>query len=217
MSILDHFRDKQKEAPFLIFLSFLISFAVGRGWRFFEIGGPPLRTPTYTLHHLYYGVALLIIAGWIAIIYKDRNLTRINSLIYGAGLGLFFDQIGYMLTHFENYWDEITYTVVIGIGLILLNIIYFPDFWKSVGSELKSVAEEKNLRYGPLNLIGLVNLLNKAEEKTSKTGKITNIFISIVLIVAGIMILEYPRFVSYWVAGAFVLTGFSYIINAVKT
>ncbi len=46
--------------------------------------------------------------------------------------------------------------------------------------------------------------------------KITTIFIGIVLIVAGIMILEYPRFVYYWVAGAFVLTGISYILRAVR-
>ncbi len=217
MSLLEHFKDKQKEAPFLIFISFLISFAVGRGWRFFEVGGPPLRTEIYTLHHLYYGVALLIIAGWIAINYKDRDLTKVNSLIYGAGLGLFFDQIGYMLTHFANYWDEITYTIVIGIGLVLLNVIYFSDFWKSTGSELRQFAKEKNLKYGPLSLMGLVNVLDKAEEKVSKTGRITNFFVGVVLIVSGIMILEYPRFVYYWIAGAFILTGFSYIIEAIRS
>lgn len=216
MSITNHFNERRDEAPFLIFIAFLISFSIGRGWRFFAIEGPPLRTATYTLHHLYYGVALLMVAGWIAINYRDRDLTRITALIYGAGLGLFFDEIGYVLTHFENYWDEITYTVVIGISLILLNIIYFSDFWKSVSSDLQSFAKEKNLTKGPLNLMGLINVFNKAEEKMPETRKITNVFTGIVFVAAGIMILEYPDFVYYWIAGAFFLTGISYIVRALK-
>lgn len=217
MGILDHFKSRRKEAPFLIFVSFLVSFLIARIYvYFFEYRGS-LTFWGYTSHHLYYGIILLIIAGWIAINYQDRDLSRINALIYGVGLGIFFDEIGLILSQFEDYWSGITYSVVVIISLVLLNIIYFSDFWSSVGSELQEFADERGLKYGPLNLMGLVSIMDRLENKMPSMGKITTVFTGVVLIFAGIMILEYPAFVRYWVAGAFVLTGISYIVNAIRS
>lgn len=216
MPLKELFKGKRDEAPFLIFIAFLVSFTIARLYEIFRVSGPSLNFGRYTLHHLYYGIALLIIAGWIAINYKHKNLFHITALLYGAGLGIFFDEIGLILTHFGNYWDGITYTVVMTASLVLLNIIFFSDFWNSVGGNILSYVREKRLKYGPLNLMGLLDILNEAEEKMPKTRKLTSAFTGVVLVVAGIMILEFPDLIRYWVAAAFFLSGFAYFMRTIK-
>lgn len=212
----DIFRKRRDEAPFLILLAFLISFAFARLWVLLQVGDPVPGTERYIIHHLYYGVALLIVAGWLAINYRDERIFHVTALIYGAGLGIFFDEIGLLLTHFGNYWDVITYTFVVIIILILLNIIFFKDFWRAVSSDVKSYAEEKKLKYGPLNLMGAISFLERVDKKMPRTGKITRVFTGVVLMAAGIMVLEYPSLIKYWVAAAFFLSGAAYVIGSLK-
>lgn len=216
MSIKDAFKKRQNEIPFLIFIAFLISFTIARMYVLLDLGGPAPGTKTYQLHHLYYGIALLIIAGWIAINYRDKSLLRITALIYGSGIGIFFDEIGLILTHFRNYYDGITYTVVIIVSLIFLNIVFFKEFWESVRTELQTFAEKKKLKYGPLNLMGLINIVDRADEKMVSTSKLGSIFTGIVLIASGFLILEYPEFIKYWIAGAFFLSGLGQLIRTIK-
>ncbi|OUJ19013.1 putative membrane protein [Methanonatronarchaeum thermophilum] len=205
------------EAPFLIFLSFLISFIVARAYVFFlgdiATGRDVFPFEYYMVHHFYYGVILMIIAGWIAIIYKDRDIHRIAALLYGAGLGIFFDELGLLLTHFEDYWDPITYTAVVIIALILLNIIFFKRFWRSFGTELRNLVVDKKLHYGPFNLVGVVDVMDETQNKIPKTNRIVNIFMGIVLFAAGTLVIIYPALLYYWVAAAFFLTGLSYLIK----
>lgn len=223
MKIREIFEEKKQQAPFLIFLAFLIFFTIARMYRLLQIQGPPL-TPGggagkggYTLHHLYYGVALLIISGWISINYKEPKLYPITAILYGAGLGLFFDEIGYMLTHFKNYWDGITYTIVLTIILILFNIIFFKEFWDSVGDNLHKYAKKNKLEKGPLSLIGVANTFEVVNKILPTTRQITAGFTGLILIGAGVLILEYPDLITYWVAAAFILSGAAYIIRAYKS
>lgn len=216
MSIKDAFKRRQNEIPFLIFIAFLISFTIARMYVLLDLGGPAPGTKTYQLHHLYYGIALLIIAGWIAINYRDKSLLRITALIYGSGLGIFFDEIGLILTQFRNYYDGITYTVVIIVSLIFLNIVFFKEFWNSVRTEIQTFAEKKKLKYGPLNLMGLINIVDRADEKMVSTSKLGSIFTGIVLIASGFLILKYPEVIEYWIAGAFFLSGLGQLIRAIK-
>lgn len=215
MKLLDRFKDRREETPFLIFLSFAVSFAVTRVYA--TVYEPVLDIGDYTFYHLYLGVALIIVAGWLAINYKDRDLTRVNALIFGVGLGVFFDQIGFMLTHFEDYWAGVTYSVVILVSLVLLNVVYFSDFWRAVGSGFYSYAEKKNLRYGPLNLMGLVSILGRVEKNMPKTNDLVAGFIGVVLMIAGFLSLEWPDLIRYWISGAFFLSGIAYILRAIRS
>lgn len=170
----------------------------------------------YTSHHLFYGIALLIIAGWLAINIRKEDIIRETALIYGAGLGIFFDEVGLLLTQFKDYWHGITYTYLVTVSLVLLNVIYFRDFWESISSEIYSFVRDKRIKFGPLNLLGLIDIIDRTDEKIPKTRSIISIFAGTILIVVGIMILEYPRFLNYWVGGAFFLTGFSYLVRVIK-
>jgi len=216
----DSLRKKSKEAPFLVFISFLVSFAVTRIYVYFlgNIGAAADIFPLedYVLHHYIYGIVLLIAAGWVSIIYKDKNLHRMSALLYGTGLGIFFDEIGLLLTEFADYWAGITYSFVVVFSLILLNLIFFEDFWKEVGSGIGKFAKRHNLDHGPLALMGAVDLLNEVEEKMPETGRITAAFTGFILLVMGLLVILYPGLIRYWVGGAFALSGIAQIIQAVR-
>ncbi len=220
MPIKNFLKKKNKEMPFLIFISFLISFLIARLYVFFLVPGWTGRDlfpfETYMIHHFYYGLALIIIAGWISIVHKNRKLERISAILYGAGLGIFFDEIGLLLTHFADYWAGITYTIVMIIALLMLNFIFFADFWKEVSSEIKKFAKKHNLDHGPWNLLGMINVLNEVENKMSKTKKITAAFIGLILVSTGILVIMYPALIQYWVGGAFILSGLGHMIQSIK-
>ncbi len=220
MSIKEIFREKWNETPFLILISFLLSFSIARLYVFIlgEMGAASRIFPLerYILHHLYYGVALLIVAGWISINYKNKNLHRTAAVLYGAGLGIFFDELGLILTEFGSYWDSITYTISVVAILILLNIVFFSDFWKEVSSDLYAFVESGNLQRGPWSALNILKVADRTSEKIEKTKSITTAFAGVILIVSGFLILRYPQLIYYWVAAAFILSGIAYILQAMK-
>lgn len=219
MKLISNLNDKYKQAPFLIFISFLISFVIARIYVILlgdiATGRDVFPFERYMIHHLYYGIALLIISGWMAIIYKDRDIHKISAVLYGAGLGIFFDEIGLMLTHFEDYWDPITYTVVILISLIFLNIIFFKSFWKSFSEESKQFIREKDIGKGPFDVMEVLNFMDNVENKIPRTNRLANIFLGIVLFASGILVIKYPQLISYWVAAAFFLSSISYVVKGI--
>ncbi|OKY77747.1 MAG: hypothetical protein BTN85_0216 [Candidatus Methanohalarchaeum thermophilum] len=212
--------NNKKEYSFLIFISFLVSFTLARVYVFFfsswGTGRDFFPLENYFIHHLYYGIGFLIVSGWLAINYEEKRIKRFSSIVYGLGLGLFLDEIGLMLTHFENYWDSITYTFFSLTGLIFLNLIFFEDFWNEVGADLKKYLEEKKIYYGPFNLMKIVDILEVVNEKMPKSSKLADIFLGVILFVSGILVLKYPSLIYYWVAGAFFLSAISYFVKAVK-
>jgi len=157
-----------------------------------------------------------MIAGWISIVHRDKVMCRVSATLYGLGLGIFFDEIGLLLTHFTDYWAGITYTFVIIISLIMLNFIFFSDFWKEVGTGLSRYAKKNKFDRGPWNLLGVVNIIDEVENKMIKTNKMAMGFIGMVFLVTGILIILYPRLIQYWVGGAIILSGVEHIIHSVK-
>jgi len=77
------------------------------------------------IHHFWFGLAMLVIGGWLGISYRSERIDRLAAIIFGAGGGLIGDEAGLLLT-FGNYWTGITYTFAIlfltfASMLILLN------------------------------------------------------------------------------------------------
>ena len=84
----------------------------------------------YHIHHFYFGILLMGIAGWLAIA-GSANLSREKlALTYGAGLGLLMDEIGLLLT-WGNYASTISYLLGVFLLGIILSLIYFPRFWRT--------------------------------------------------------------------------------------
>jgi hypothetical protein len=120
-------KEKIRQKPnlsILAMVSFIVSFTVARTFTTLH-PNTVLFSGDYHIHHFWYGLAMLAIGGWIGISVEDERLNRVAAILFGAGGGLIGDEIGLLLT-FDNYWSEITYTVVIvfltfASMLILLN------------------------------------------------------------------------------------------------
>jgi hypothetical protein len=54
--------------------------------------------PGVRTHHYVYGIFLLAIAGYLALLFKDARATPWIAIVYGAGLGLTFDEFGFWIT-----------------------------------------------------------------------------------------------------------------------
>ena len=83
------------------------------------------------IHHFYFGVLLIVFAGWSAIVGSPKIQREKLAIIFGAGLGLFMDEIGLLLT-WGNYASRLSYLLGVFLLAILLNVIYFPGFWGKI-------------------------------------------------------------------------------------
>jgi hypothetical protein len=54
--------------------------------------------PGMHIHHYVYGIFILTIAGYLAIIFKGDRATSWIALLYGLGIGLTFDEFGMWLS-----------------------------------------------------------------------------------------------------------------------
>jgi hypothetical protein len=71
------------------------------------------------IHHFWYGIGLISIAGWIAIAWRNERLSRLCALLYGVGAGFVGDEVGLLLT-FGDYGSEITYQFFIAAMSIII-------------------------------------------------------------------------------------------------
>jgi hypothetical protein len=58
-------------------------------------------------HHFWYGLALVIVAGWIGIALSNVLLGRYLAIIFGLETGLIGDEVGLLLT-FGDYTSNLT-------------------------------------------------------------------------------------------------------------
>lgn len=85
----------------------------------------------YHIHHFYFGILLMGMAGWISIVGTPKISKEKLALIFGTGLGLLMDEIGLLLT-WGNYASSLSYLLGAFLLGVFLNVIYFPQFWAKV-------------------------------------------------------------------------------------
>ncbi len=120
---------RKKLTPFIIAVSFIISFTVAR---LTIIYGPQwlrLFISQYHIHHFYYGFLLMAISNWIALTTDRRHMFNIAAALFGVGLGLFLDEFGLLLTCTTpalscDYFAQNTYDAVIFVLGIFFAILY---------------------------------------------------------------------------------------------
>ena len=140
---------RMEDIPFIIFTSFLTSFAIARTYVYLthqDILSSPIFIESIKIrgihaHHLNIGIVLLAICGFVALYDMRQRVHRITAIVYGIGLGLTFDEFALWLFLEDKYWSRISYDAIIIISLIFLNIIYFPSFWKRRGRNIKQILQ----------------------------------------------------------------------------
>ncbi len=127
---------RKKTAPFIILVTFVISFAIAR---ITVLTFPDLAVVVrqYHIHHFYYGIALISAAAWIALVSNKPRLITLAAVFFGAGLGLVADEIGLLLTCNSeglncDYYARGSFDLAVLLGLSFFAFIYFPPFWRKV-------------------------------------------------------------------------------------
>src|SRR6267143_2213067 len=98
------------------------------GARLFSLVLPRVHwepVPGMHIHHYVYGIFILTIAGYLALIFKGERATAWIALLYGLGGGLTFDEFGMWLNPvFQGgvRWNTSGLEIVI-IGLALLGLV----------------------------------------------------------------------------------------------
>ena len=76
------------------------------------------------LHHFWYGIALISVAGWMGIAWRNERLYRLYAVLYGLGAGFVGDEVGLLLT-FGNYQSELTYVFFIAaISFVIIATLF---------------------------------------------------------------------------------------------
>lgn len=86
-------------------------------------------------HHFWYGLALMSVAGWMGIAWRNERLYRIYALIYGLGAGFVGDEIGLLLT-LGNYQSELTYQFFIAAISFIIIATLFLRYRSQLQTEL---------------------------------------------------------------------------------
>ena len=119
---------------FIMLSSFLASFAVARVFTAF-FPSTTLVIQEIHVHHFWYGLALIVIGGWLGINYRDDYIERLAAIIFGIGGGLVGDEIGLLLT-FGDYYSELTYTFLIALLTFSIMATLFKRHGKTIITEL---------------------------------------------------------------------------------
>jgi hypothetical protein len=64
-------------------------------------------------HHFWFGLAMVVTAGWLGIASYHPALRRLYAVVFGFGGGLIGDEVGLLLT-FGNYESQLTYVFFVG-------------------------------------------------------------------------------------------------------
>jgi len=92
---------------FLALLSFVGAFLAAR---IFATLNPTtiVETGGIHLHHFWYGLAMIVVAGWLGIVHNRPALRRFYAILFGLGGGIVGDEVGLLLT-LGNYHSDLTY------------------------------------------------------------------------------------------------------------
>lgn len=134
---------------FLAFAAFMAAFF---GARVFTTAYPStvIVNGGIHFHHFWYGLGMVVAAGWLGIASFHPSLNRLYATVFGLGGGLIADEVGLLLT-FGNYHSELTYVFFV---IFVFAIVCLALLWR-FGNELKADLEEVERGEGLAHL-GLV-------------------------------------------------------------
>jgi hypothetical protein len=104
---------------FLALLSFVGAFLTAR---IFATLNPStvVETGGVHLHHFWYGLSMIVVAGWLGIVHNRAGLRRFYAILFGLGCGIMGDEVGLLLT-LGNYHSDLTYfffIIVVTVGTL---------------------------------------------------------------------------------------------------
>ena len=221
---------KDKQIPFIITLSFLLSFlairlaviiagsAESEFAQAAKAGGLPdaqfyigsnVILFGYHIHHFYFGILLICVAAWLAIVGTNTFSNKQVAVLYGVGLGLFLDEIGLLLT-WGDYHSSLSYTLSLLVLAIFLNILFFADFWKSFK---QTISKQSLIHQALTNNKSPLYVLDQLANKALPKKKLSQAFTALLYLSVAVVVVAYPQSLRFWLAAVLILQGAKYVLT----
>ena len=126
-------------------IAFIVTFAILRvityGIRYHFL---PLQNITSAsgahLHHFVWGIAILIIVGFLGLMVEEARWHPRFAVLFGIGVGLIVDELVIIVTFQDLYWSDAG-QISVDVALLLIGGagLYFAasHFWRAVLAELR--------------------------------------------------------------------------------
>jgi len=148
-----HFQSERRERLFLASIGFLVTFGVVRGiTHLIRAGVGPFHNVTsggLHIHHLVWGILILILVGYVWLIEQGVGsnwIASVTAILFGVGAALTLDEFALWLNLQDVYWTgtgrESIDAVIIFISLLSVGIWGGP-FLREVVRELFKVFRRK--------------------------------------------------------------------------
>lgn len=92
------------------------------------------------IHHLVWGILLLLVTGYIAIAFDPPGQREFLALLFGIGAALTLDEFALWLRLEDVYWTKAgrgSVDAVIIVAVILAFILLGLPFWQAVSREIQ--------------------------------------------------------------------------------
>jgi hypothetical protein len=144
-----HFQNERRERLFLASIGFLVTFGIVRGiTHLIRAGVGPFHNVSsggLHIHHLVWGILILILVGYVWLIEQGVGsnwIASVTAILFGVGAALTLDEFALWLNLQDVYWTgtgrESIDAVIIFISLLSVGIWGGP-FLREVVKELFKV------------------------------------------------------------------------------
>jgi hypothetical protein len=148
-----HFQNERRERLFLASAGFLVTFGIVRGiTHLIRAGVGPFHNVSsggLHIHHLVWGILILILVGYVWLIEQGVGsnwIASLTAILFGVGAALTLDEFALWLNLQDVYWTgagrESIDAVIIFISLLSVGIWGGP-FLREVAKELFKVFRPK--------------------------------------------------------------------------
>lgn len=133
-----------KEAQAIILLAFLGTFCIVRfithAIKNERFGLHNINVKGTHIHHLVWGIFLLLITGYLGLAFSSRPAQDIVALFFGVGAALTLDEFALWLHLKDDYWSKagrrsVDAVIIVAtvLGLILLGFSFWINLGKAFG------------------------------------------------------------------------------------
>jgi hypothetical protein len=232
-----HSDKPNRDIPFLITFSYLTAFLLIRVAVFIAgsadtefaraagMGGTPgdrfaigrnIILFGYHIHHFYIGILLVCFAGWISITGSRLISRRLTAVVYGAGLGLFMDEVGLLLT-WGDYYSGLSYLLSLLLGGLFLSIVFFQPFWKELRRSLQAKGATSLVWRTFSRRTGILRLVDWTGDRLGRTESTSLVFTGALSLAVSVVIVFNPFFLRACVFAVFVVQGLTHLVRAVDS
>ncbi len=104
-------------------------------------------------HHFWYGLAMVLIAGWGGIAYNGERIDRVYAVLFGLGAGFIGDEVGLLLT-LGNYYTELTFEFFVAAIAFILMVALFLRYKTQIVENVVRLGVPERMTHVGVFLIG---------------------------------------------------------------